>query len=132
MSFLPFDFAGDIALSYLATPDGLQITDVRYDKQDYQDVQVVIGTRVIEAMIDKSGGRNVERIFGGSVSDGDILIITKETLFISDSYNQGQDQKQSFFQFYNFSYRVVGVDWWEKQMGLKVYHCKHHQVQEQV
>lgn len=117
----------------LSIPGGLNVTDTRYDKVDFVDQQVKVDDRNIEAAVDKAGGRKVENIFGGSVSDGDLLIYTSAKLYISDEYDPGDPndkQMQTFFSFHGFEYRVAGVDWWSQQLGMKVYLAKRHLQQE--
>ena len=129
MSLLPFQFPFQLAVSLFSIPEGLNIVDTRYDTVNFVDTQVKEGERNIQAAVDKSGGKVMENIFGGSASDGDIMVITSEKLYIADIYDPADPndkQRQSFFTFHGFEYRVAGVDWWNQQLGVNVYLAKRH------
>ena len=132
MSILPLQFPLLLAVDMLSTPNDVLVTDTRYDHVNDEDIQVIIGTRKIKGVVDKTGGRKREAIFGGSASDGDVTITTREILFISDTYNPGTEQKQSFFEFYGYTYRVTDVSFWKNQLGFNVYLGKRHIKQELV
>jgi hypothetical protein len=130
---LPFQQPFLLAVSMFAIPSGLDIVDTGYETINFVDNQVKLCERNIEAAVDKSGGRRMDHSFGGSVSDGDLIVTTTETLYIADEYdpdNPNDPQRQSFFTFHGFEYRVSGVDHWSKQLGVNVYLAKRHVVQE--
>ncbi len=124
-------FACTLAVACYETDD-IAITDTKYVKSGANDVQQVLVTRAIKGAIDKSGARKFEAIFGGSVSDGSIAIYTQDTLFFSDAYDTGQVQKQSFFTWDGLNYRVIAIDPWHRQTGIRIYLASRHITQDTI
>jgi hypothetical protein len=129
MSLIPMAFACTLAVACYETDD-IQITDTQYVKQGANDVQSILQTRTIKGAIDKSGAKKFEAIFGGSVSDGSIAIYTQDELFFSDAYAAGGSQVQSYFIWENLNYRVIGIDPWHKQTGIRIYLASRHITQD--
>lgn len=129
MSLIPLTFACTLAVSCYET-DSIEITDTQYVKQGARDVQEIVQERTIKGAVDKSGARKLEAIFGGSVSDGSIAIYTQDELFFVDSHDNGQLQVQSFFSWENLRYRVVGIDPWYRQTGIRIYLASRHVTQD--
>lgn len=133
MSIFPLQFVYSIALNMLALPNGLDVVDTIYDYADGQDVQEVVEERNISPVIvDKSGSRRMEQIFGGSVSDGDMMVVTSEPLYIADIYEANQLQRQTFYNYHGYNYRIAAVEPWEDQLGFNAYLAKRHVKQDAV
>lgn len=127
---LPISGPIALALSFFKIP--VQVRDVQYTTTDGQDTQTLLGTRVINAAVDPGRSRAMERIFGGSVSDGDIGVYTHEELYFTDQYATGAAQKQSFVTYRGFNYRVEEVADWMPQAKVRVYLAKRHVKQGEV
>lgn len=108
----------------------LSITDMSYSKVNGQDQRSVSATRTIEAAVDPSRSKTMERIFGGSLGDGDIGIFTTETLYIEDGYVIGSTRLQSFVSYQGKMYRISDVGDWQPQVGIHVYLAKRHHSQD--
>lgn len=108
----------------------IAVTDTKYTKTGAVDVQSIVATRTIKGAVDKSGAKKLQMIFGGHVADGSIAIYTKDDLYIGDSYVVGQLQMQSYFVHNGLTYRVVSLDPWQEQTGIKVYLGERHIAQE--
>lgn len=103
----------------------LAVSDATLTTANGQDKQVLAG-REIQAAVDPSGGKRLEQIFGGSVTDGDIGIYTSADLFIDDIYDDGERGKQSFVTYQGTEYKVVELSDWTIQAGVKVYRASRH------
>ena len=79
-------------------------------------------------MADPTNTRKMEYIFGGNVSEGDLLLYTSELLYVDDMYdpNSGLPRKQSFVTYSATQYRVSDFRDWRTQAGVYVYLCKRH------
>lgn len=130
MSLLPFTLPFTMAVSMFALPGNLRIVDTVYDYVDGTDVQRVTGDRMIEAAVDKSGGKRLEAIFGGSATSGAIMITTSAPLYFTDAYAPGEPVQQSFAMYDGINYRIAGVDSWKDQIGVNVYLGNRHITQE--
>jgi len=98
------------------------VKDYLFETVDGEDKQTLLGSRTIDAAVDASNSRQLEKIFGGSVSDGDIGIYTSSTLHIQD---QGET-KQSDVVYGGRNYRVSNEADWTQQAGVRVYLAKRH------
>lgn len=133
MSILPLGFATSIAVSMLSVP--IAVTDVSYNAVNGIDRQTIDATRTIDAAVDASNSRRIEQIFGGSVSDGSIMIyITDEDveLYFIDIYAEGTSRRQSFVVYGRYQYRVTTVADWTAQAGMKIYLAERHITQDLV
>jgi uncharacterized Zn-binding protein involved in type VI secretion len=74
-----------LALSFFEID--LKVKDVAYDTVNGEDRKNLVGERTLKAAVDPTGGRRLENIFGGSVSDGDIGIFTTGKLHVGDIYD---------------------------------------------
>jgi hypothetical protein len=119
-----------MAVSMFALPGKLRIVDTVYEYADGKDVQRVTGERMIEAAVDKSGGKRLEAIFGGSATGGAIMITTTEPLYFTDAYAPGEPSKQSFVMYDGINYRIAGIDSWKDQLGVNVYLANRHITQD--
>lgn len=106
----------------------LSVEDKTYTTVNGQDTLAPTASRQIDAAVDPSRSRQMERLFGGSVSDGDIGIYTKAVLYFTDQYAEGEAQRQSFVTYQGIRYRVEEVADWTPQAGLRVYLAKRHVV----
>lgn len=97
------------------------VKDITYTTTNGQDVTSPMTSRYINAAIDPSGGRRLEEIFGGMVTDGDIGIYTHDKLYFVDQFGEGEVRKQTFIDYQGYRYRVVQVQDWELQAGVFVY-----------
>lgn len=124
MSLIPLFGALDIAMGMFQIPIAIQ--DVVYAASGGKDSQGSPVSRIIQAAIDPSNARKMEYLFGGSVSDGDILIYTSEPLYIDDMYSSGSARRQSFVTYSGFKYRVANIADWSGQTGIYVYLAKRY------
>jgi len=124
MSILPLDIAA-LALDFFTT--GYAITDYVYTTVDGEDRKAVNAVRADVALaIDPSGSKELERIFGGSVSDGDLLVVSREVLYMSDMYVTGETRKQSVFTYSGVPYFISGIADWNAQVGVRVYRASRY------
>lgn len=131
MSVLPLSEPLQLALSYFTLND-IPIQDVEYVKVSGIDEEQDAGMRGITAAIDPSNMKQLEILFGvGNVSNGDLLIYTKEELFISDIFPLGGVKKQSFLTYSDTSYRIMAHQDWTEQAGVHIYQGSRH-IQQQV
>ena len=126
MSVLPLNQL-QMALSFF-TLYGVPVVDMGYENVDGQDVQIVIANRTFDGAIDPNNMKELEKIFGGDVSNGDILIITEDTLFLLDQTDAiaPADRKQSFVTYSGLVYRVMNYADWGQQAGVRVYQGRRH------
>lgn len=124
MTILPLTNLIQMALSFYLI--SLSIEDVIYATIDGEDIPGAPVARNIEAAVDPSNNRQLERIFGGSVSDGDIGIYTAETLYVQD---QG-GLTQSYATYQGQVYRIVQEADWIQQAGVYVYLGRRHVTQD--
>lgn len=120
MSILPLSGFFQLGLSFYTIK--VVVEDLVYTKQGGQDVPQTPSKRTIDAAIDPGSSRQLEKLFGGGVSDGDIGIYTAAQLFIRDE----GDTKQSFVQYGGFSYAVTKEGDWTQQAGMRVYLGNRH------
>lgn len=107
----------------------LTVTDYTYSTNtDREDVKTLYRTRTIHGAVDPTRSKAMERIFGGSIGDGDISIITDDTLYIDDEYST-ETRYQSFISFSGKTYRVSDTGDWSTVAGVKVYLCKRYKAQ---
>jgi hypothetical protein len=123
MSIIPLTSFARTALSFYSFP--LIVKDATMTTVDGQDKQAIT-SRSLVGCIDPSGGKRMEQIFGGSVSEGDIMIITEAELYIDDEYVVGSRGKQSFLEYGGLVYRVVEASNWMIQAGVTVYRAARH------
>lgn len=139
MSILPLTYAMEIAIAMNSLD--IEVVDTIYTKTGGQDVQSVIPsatgdiitTRTIEAAVDCSNHKQLEIIFGGSVSEGDIGIYTMSELFTDDTYEyatESSSRKQSFIRFFGQMFRVLGANNWTAQGGYYMYLGRRHATQD--
>jgi len=107
----------------------ITVTDYVYSTSNGEDIKTLSATRSIEAAVDPSRSKEMERIFGGSMAAGDIGVYTTETLYIDDEYQAGAIRKQSFVTYQSIVYRVSDSQNWQPQAGLYVYLCKRYKAQ---
>jgi len=102
------------------------VQDVIYTESGGTDNPGAPDSRTVQGAVDPSNARKMEYLFGGSVSDGDILIYTTGALYIDDMYTSGAARQQSFVTYSGFQYRVANVADWTQQAGMFVYLAKRH------
>lgn len=126
------NWAIGLAMSFLTVP--IVVTDTRWikDESTGSDNQSIIATRKLNVPVDPNNSKQMQQIFGGSVSDGDIMILSSEPLYIEDLYEAGERNQQSFVDYGGLTYRVSNEANWEPQAGMKVYLAKRHVKQELV
>jgi hypothetical protein len=115
-----------IALTYYASP--ITIQDVTYTATSGEDVQALSGAaRTINAVVDLSNKQQMEYLFGGSVSDGDVMIYTfsSDTIYIDDIHSSSATRKQSFYTDGSNVFRISGIADWSST-GMKIYLAKYH------
>lgn len=115
-----------LAIGYYARP--VTIQDTTYSATDGEDVQVVSGSaRTVYAAVDSSSRQTMEYLFGGDVSDGDVLLYvpSTESIYIADLYTNGT-RKQSYLTDGGTVYRVAGKSDVANPAGYYVYLCKRH------
>ena len=100
----------------------LPVSDFKLTTADGGDVKTAYGTRVsIQAVVDPANVKNLEKIFGGSVSGGDIAIWSAEKLYIADMYEVGEDRYQSYATYKGTEHIILQEADWTEQCGLYVY-----------
>lgn len=126
---IPVDGQILLALSFFLI--SLQVKDATYARNDTTgiDEQNVI-PRCIEAAVYPSGGRNFKIAFGGTVSDGDIALITESVLSVDDNYTNNSRKPQSFVFYGGWCYRVVEISNWIPQAGVYAYRASRHVTQD--
>ena len=103
------------------------VYDAGYTTIDGQDIRSIINTRIIRAGLDPTRSKELERIFSGSVGDGDIgIYCDKDTLCMDDAYNPDDERKQSFVLYQGGIYRVTNDADWGPQADIRVYLAKRH------
>lgn len=133
MTMLPLTTYFDLALPMLMVPGGLDVVDTTYNYEDGVDVQEIDEERnIAQIAIDPHNSRMMQHMFGGSVSDGDMLLYTKESLYIADAYGPDEIQRQTFFNFCGYGYRVAAISPWALHLGFSAYLAKRHLKQDKV
>ena len=85
MSLLSLGYFGRLAVSFYEL--NLPVIDFRYIIFEGEEKREHYADRTIKAAIDPSNSQQMQRIFGGSISGGDIGIFTTSTLYINDGYD---------------------------------------------
>ena len=120
-----------LALSFFEL--SLSIRDVEYITVEGEDTKTLVEERTIQAAVDPSRSREMERIFSGSISDGDVGVYTTEILYIDDvhdSTDSSGQRLQSFLTYQGHMYRVSNHSDWVPQAGMNVYLCKRYFAQD--
>jgi len=121
----PIGWAIKLGISFYHIP--VTVVDTEYTTTSGIDTRSIIETRTIQMAIDPTRSKELERIFGGSVGDGDIgIYCDTDTLFIDDLYDTGGTRKQSFVLYQGNHYRVVQDADWTLQADVRVYLAKRH------
>lgn len=130
MSILPINQL-QLAVDMFSLPT-VPVTDTGYEHLDGRDVQSILSNRTIVAAIDPSSMKQLEKIFGGDVADGDIVIYTRMELFILDETDAlgPEGRKQSFVEYSGKQYRILNYADWEVQCGVRVYQGRLHVAQD--
>lgn len=128
MSVLPISGHIQLGLSLFTVPR-VPVTDKKYTATGGVDVESVKRKRTVDAAIDMSGAKELEKIFGGDVSNGDIAIYTKDRLYISDEFQATEDRVQSFLTYKGLTYRIMAEQNWLDQTGTYVYQGRRHVAQ---
>jgi hypothetical protein len=125
MSLFPM-LGPQIALSFYEQT--LPIEDTAYVRSaSGRDERQTLAPRNIRAAVDPSGSKRLEQIFGGSITDGDIGIFTKSTLYFVDEFGTDPiDKKQSFVTYSGKKYRVTDFSDWTTQAAMRVYLASRH------
>ena len=114
-----------IAIQFFHIP--VVVYDTKYTTIDGQDIRSIVATRTIQAALDPANSKQLERIFGGSVGDGDIgIYCDADTLYMDDAYNSGGRGMQSFLEYQGSKYRVAQDANWTPQADVRVYLAKRH------
>ena len=123
----PISFALKMAISFFHIPVFVTDTEYVHDEATGQDVRQITDTRIIQAGLDPTRSKELERIFGGSIGDGDIgIYCDSDTLYMDDAYNNGGTRTQSFVQYQGEIYRVTNDADWTPQADIRVYLAKRH------
>jgi hypothetical protein len=123
----PISFAIKLAISFYHIP--VTVIDTQYVRNETtgMDVREIVATRTIEAALDPTRSKQLERIFGGSIGDGDIgVYCDSDVLYIDDAYDAGGRGKQSFVQYQGNPYRVAQDADWTPQADVRVYLAQRH------
>ena len=127
MSLLPLSGVIGVGLGFYQI--SIPVQDVVYTASGGVDGQSSPASRSIQGAIDPSGARKLAYLFGGNVSDGDILIYTTAPLYIDDQYAQDSTRTQSFITYDGFQYRVSELSNWSGQLGQQVFRASRHVAQ---
>jgi hypothetical protein len=123
----PISFALKLAISFFHIDVVVYDTQYVTDETTGQDVREISTIRVLRIALDPTRSKDIERIFGGSVGDGDIgLYCGTDTLYIDDAYGAGGHSKQSFVLYQGNYYRVVQDADWTPQGDVRVYLARRH------
>lgn len=111
-----------MALAFYSLP--IVVHDVTFSTVAGQDTPSAPVLRVpqVRGAVDPSNSKQLEKLFGGSVADGDIGIYTEDILYVQD---QGET-KQSYVTYSGRSYRVMNEADWAQQAGVRVYLGRRH------
>jgi hypothetical protein len=127
----PIGWAIKLGISFYHIP--LIVVDTQYTTVSGIDTRSIVETRTIQAAVDPSQSKSLERIFGGSIGDGDIgVYCDADTLFIDDAYDAGGTRKQSFVLYQGNYYRVMQDADWTPQADIRVYLAKRHVEQDRL
>lgn len=129
MSILPLTIMPSLAVSILSIT--IPVQDVVYTKVSGVDTQGTPVNRNLSGTVEVNG-KKLEQIFGGPVADGDIGIVTTDTLYFLDLWTPGTTRKQSFLTHAGTQYRVTKVADWSSQLGTKVYLAERHVTQDTI
>ena len=122
-----FPVAGAVQFAVGCFSVDVSVRDQAYLPSDGQDQPTPIGTRVIRGAVDPSRSKQMEYLFRGSLSDGDIGIYTSAPLYYTDQYQVGAGyQRQSFVTWAGIEYRISDAAEWVTQAGIRVYLGKRH------
>lgn len=110
----------------------LSTQDVQYETVEGEQKQIPYAPRDVLGAVDASGSSKEDLSFGGSITDGDIVIFTTDTLYWADVYPRDESPKQSFVTYGNYQYRIAAADDWTAQAGMKIYLGKRHVTQDLV
>ena len=127
----PIEHAIKLAIQFYHIP--VSVVDTQYVKNEItgMDTREIVATRTIDAALDPTRSKQLERIFGGSVGDGDVGVYCDgDILYIDDAYDAGGRGKQSFVQYQGNPYRVAQDADWTPQADVRVYLAKRHYSQD--
>lgn len=123
----PIGWALKLGISFYHIP--VTVYDTQYVKDETTgiDEREIVETRTINAAVDPSRSKDLERIFGGSIGDGDIgIYCDSDTLYLDDAYDDGGRGMQSFVLYQGYRYRVAQEADWTPQADVRVYLAKRH------
>ena len=119
--------AGPLQLAVSFYEVDLSVRDVQYVTTDGQDIWTELAIRTIKAAVDPSNARAIERVFGGAVSTGSMMVITKEILYTGDMAGEVYpNQKQSYITWAGIEYRINEKAGWQELAGLSTYLASRH------
>lgn len=127
MNILPLTAYAQLGMSFFLLE--VDVVDAVLTTIAGEDRQSVV-TRKINGCVDPTGGKRLEAIFGGNVSDGDIMIISEDVLFIDDMYAAGNRSPQSFVAYSGINYRVMEQSDFALQAGVYAYRASRHVAQD--
>jgi len=124
MTLLPLAIPVALAISFYEVP--VKTVDVIYAKVNGIDTGSISGSRTVNVAADTTGGKRLEHIFGGSISAGDVGLITTGQFHMLDAFKAGEVRKQSYINWRGQRYRIVAVDDWSLQAGARIYLASRH------
>jgi len=122
----PIHHAIQQAISMFHVP--VVIMHTTFTKVSGEDIRAVDSEETIQAAVDPSRSKAMERIFGGSLADGDIGVFTTAALHIDDD----RSGLQSYILYNGLMYRVAQQGNWSLQTGTHVYLCHRHVAQDDI
>ncbi len=123
----PISFALKLAISFYHIPVVVYDVEYLHNETTGIDEREIVAVRNLKIAVDPTRSKQLERIFGGSVGDGDIgLYCDNDVLFIDDSVNSSENRKQSFVLYQGNYYRVAQDADWTPQANVRVYLAKRY------
>jgi hypothetical protein len=116
-----------MAIGFYST--SITIQDTVYTVSSGEDVQALSGSaRTVYGAVDSSSRQTMEFLFGGDVSDGDVMVYVSsaDAIYIADMYASGATRKQSFMLDGGVYYRIASKADWSGICGFNVYLAKRH------
>lgn len=126
---LPMDFS--TTLQAFATRAPINVFDVtgEYIDGEWVWAEPIMRPKKIRAIVLALSVQTLFFYKEGNVSDGGIALLTQEQLFFTNINNTGASDTQTYVEYQNMRFRVVGdgfISQWNSLIGnanFKCYHC---------
>ena len=121
MTMLPLNM--DAALDMLGTPGGVNVyerTGTRDDNGTW-NAGAKGPTRNIAATVVQADPNTLQILAPGEVTGGGIVLHTKETLYFPTKTLTGVENRQSFVEYMNLTFRVIGAGFQTPMAAFNTY-----------